>query len=414
MNLATLLRPQTIDQIIGQSHLVGQDKIIKRMVDSKVLSSMILYGPPGIGKTSIATALSGSLGIPFKAYNATIDDKKKLQEFAAIVQKTNKPIIIALDEIHRLDKPKQEFLLSFMEDGMFIVIGTTTENPYITVTPAIRSRCHIFQLQPLNKDELTELVKKGCEKLLTDGIKSIKIDDDAVDLLTTRLNGDARTLLNTLELAIKSTPNHHVTKEIIEECIQQKASIGDKNGDAHYDLLSAFQKSIRGSDADASVYYLAKLIESGDLQAICRRLSVIAFEDIGLGNIPAIQTTMSAIETAKQVGFPEARISLAFATTLLALSPKSNTTYTAINKALESVKTVPTTIPNHLKDTHFKGAAALGHVGYVYPHDEPYHWVRQQYLPDEIKHVSFFETNNLSSQQETQLLERYQKLKGED
>lgn len=403
MNLATKLRPKSIDKIIGQSHLLGEGKILRRMVDSNTLSSMILYAPPGVGKTSIAAALSGSMGIPFVMFNATKDDKKKLQEFAKMVEETNEPLIIALDEIHRLDKPKQEFLLSFMEEGLFIVIGTTTENPYISVTPAIRSRSHIFELKPLSQDELKELTRRGCMQLMNEGYKPLRVDETAINLLTSRINGDGRSLLNTLELAVKSTPEREVTVEIMEECLQQKSSFGDKDGDSHYNLLSAFQKSIRGSDVDASIHYLAKLIESGDLVSICRRLSIIAYEDIGLADIHSVNSAILAINTAREVGFPEAKIPLAYAVTTLALSTKSNLAYAAIKQALDVVKTTPTSIPNHLKDTHFKGAEKLGHVGYKYPHDYNHHYVTQQYMPDEIKDHSYFNFSNVSKMEKETL-----------
>ena len=395
--LAYRMRPRTLEEVVGQQHLVGPNKIISRMVKARMLSSMILYGPPGTGKTSIASAIAGSTKYAFRKLNAATDSKKDLQ-IVAEEAKMSGTVILLLDEIHRLDKSKQDFLLPHLESGRIILIGATTDNPYISINPAIRSRTQIFPVHPLSIDDM----KIAVDRALTDtdrglGKMPIKLDDDAEEQLLLATNGDLRSALNGLELAAKSTdPGEdgiiHLTLPVIEESVQKKAITGDKDGDAHYDVISAFQKSIRGSDTDAALYYLARLIEAGDLISICRRLMVTAYEDIGLANMPAVQRAVTVVQAAQQVGLPEARIPLADVVIELCLSPKSNSGISAVDSALEQVRAGGTgDVPDHLKDAHYKGASKLGHVNdYLYPHDYSQDWVAQQYLPDRIRNAQYF------------------------
>lgn len=405
--LAYRMRPRTIDEIIGQKHLVGPGKIIQRMVIAKRLSSMILYGPPGIGKTSIASALAGSSLFPFFSLNAATDGKKDLEQVVKASEKAEK-VILLLDEIHRLNKIKQDFLLPHLEKGTIILVGATTENPYISINPAIRSRAQIFELKPLTSDEVVQ----GLQRALDDpdrglGQYPVKIDAGVLNYLGQISGGDIRTALNALELAVLSTPKApsgqiQIDQTIIEECLQRKRMAHDKDGDAHYDTISAFQKSIRGSDVDAALYYLAILLEAGELIIACRRLLVIAYEDIGLGNPSATQRTVAAVEAAEKLGLPEARIPLAFATVELALSPKSNSTYQAINLAMQDVQAGKIgTVPSHLRDSHYKGSGKLGRgLEYLYPHNYPGHWVKQDYLPDNLLGTSYFSPSKQSKYEE--------------
>lgn len=395
--LAYRMRPRTLDEVVGQDHLIGPGKIIWRMVKAKTLSSMILYGPPGTGKTSIASAIAGSTKYAFRTLNAATDSKKDLQ-IVAEEAKMSGTVILLLDEIHRLDKTKQDFLLPLLENGRIILIGATTENPYISINPAIRSRTQIFEVHPLSGTD----IHKAIHRALTDekrglGKLPIKLDSDAEKQLINSTNGDLRSALNGLELAAKSTPrdgsgNIHLTLSIIEDSVQKKSLRADKDGDAHYDVISAFQKSIRGSDVDAALHYLARLVAAGDLLIITRRLRVIAYEDIGLANPPAVERAILATQTAEQLGLPEGRIPLANAVIELCLSPKSNSAISAIDRALDRVNSGHYgDVPNHLKDAHYKGAIKLGHgVNYKFPHDYPEDWVQQQYLPDNIRNDQYY------------------------
>lgn len=421
--LAYRMRPQNLDQVVGQQHLIGPGKIIRRMVEARLLSSMILYGPPGIGKTSIASAIAGSTKYAFRKLNAATDGKKQLQQVAA-EGKMSGTVILLLDEIHRLDKTKQDFLLPLLESGQIILIGATTENPYISISPAIRSRCQIFELKPLSAQDASSAI----DRALTDkenglGNYPVELTDDARSLLIEKGNGDLRSTLNSLELAVLSTKqelkdNHQdtdsivITQQEMADSIQMKVQNFDSSGDGHYDLVSAFQKSIRGSDTDAALHYLARLIESGDLISICRRLSVIAYEDIGLANPSAAEHAILAIQAAQTLGFPEARIPLANAVIELALSPKSNSAITAIDRAIDDVKNKNIGfIPVNLKDAHYSGAKKLGHgVNYIYPHDFENDWVAQQYLPDNLLNASYFAPKGNSKVEERYKL-IYQKLK---
>ncbi|MGT2744928.1 replication-associated recombination protein A [Streptococcus phocae subsp. phocae] len=398
-HLALRMRPKTISEVVGQKHLVGEGKIIRRMVEAKRLSSMILYGPPGIGKTSIASAIAGTSQYAFRTFNATVDSKKRLQEIADEANFSG-GLVLLLDEIHRLDKTKQDFLLPLLESGTLIMIGATTENPFFSVTPAIRSRVQIFELEPLQNTD----IKDALNRALTDKDRGfafdVTLDEDALSLIATATNGDLRSAYNSLDLAVMSTPpdetgNRHIDLETVQNSLQRSYITMDKDGDAHYDVLSALQKSIRGSDVNASLHYAARLVEAGDLQSLARRLIVIAYEDIGLANPDAQIHTVTALEAAQKIGFPEARILIANVVIDLALSPKSNSAYTAMDAALKDLRqsgNLP--IPRHLRDGHYAGSKELGNAqSYRYPHDYPEKWVHQQYLPDKLAHKNYFDPN---------------------
>ncbi|MTD42331.1 AAA family ATPase [Erwinia sp. CPCC 100877] len=395
--LAYRMRPRNLDEVVGQKQLVGPGKIIRRMVEAKMLSSMILYGPPGTGKTSIASAIAGSTNYAFRMLNAATDTKKDLQ-IVAEEAKMSGTVILLLDEVHRLDKTKQDFLLPHLENGRIIMIGATTENPYITINPAIRSRTQIFEVTPLSETDIKEAIQTALsDKERGLGDYPVVLEENALQHLARATNGDLRSALNGLELAVKSTPEAKngkitLTLSIIEECVQRKALTHDKDGDAHYDVISAFQKSIRGSDVDAALHYLARLVEAGDLPIICRRLMVVAYEDIGLGNPAAAARTVTAVQAAEKLGFPEARIPLADAVIDLCLSPKSNSGISAIDAALADIREGKAgEIPGHLRDSHYTGAKSLNRgIGYQYPHSFENAWVKQQYLPDKIKHAHYY------------------------
>lgn len=412
--LASRMRPQTIDDVIGQSHLVGEKGIIRRMVNAKRLSSMIFYGPPGIGKTSIAQAIAGSTAFKFRQLNAVTNTKKDMQMIVDEAKMSGQ-VILLLDEIHRLDKAKQDFLLPHLENGKIVLIGATTSNPYHAINPAIRSRAQIFELFPLD----TEDIKKALRNALNDeenGLKShsATITDEAFEYFATQSQGDVRSALNALELAVLSaseTPPH-ITIQDAEDCLQRGAFLSDKDGDMHYDVMSAFQKSIRGSDVDAALHYLARLIQAGDLPTIARRLLVISYEDISLASPAAGQRTLAAIASAERLGFPEARIPLSQAVIELCLSPKSNTAIQSIDAALSDIrKGNAGQIPDHLKDGHYSGAKELGRAtGYKYPHNYENGYVAQQYLPDKLKNKRYYQPK-LTSKAEQQFKAVYDNLK---
>ena len=415
--LAYRMRPTCLEEVVGQQHLVAPGKIIARMIAAKQLSSMILYGPPGIGKTSIASAIAGTTKYAFRTLNAATDTKKELQ-IVIEEAKMSGTVILLLDEIHRLDKPKQDFLLPHLENGRVILIGATTENPYIAINPAIRSRTQIFELIPLTSEEIHQALNRA----LTDETKglgnyNVEITDGAMHTLMHFSNGDVRSSLNALELAVKSTPENEdgkiiITEEIAGNCLQRKVFAHDKNGDQHYDVISAFQKSIRGSDVDAALHYMARLIEAGELITLIRRLLVIAYEDIGLANPAGASRAVLAVQAAEKLGLPEARIPLANAVIELALSPKSNTAILSIDAALSDVRQGKSgNIPSHLQDAHYQGAQKLGRgMNYQYPHNYPNHWVKQQYLPDTLKHTQYFHPDPTSKFEEA-LKEQYKKFR---
>ncbi|MCZ2492367.1 replication-associated recombination protein A [Dellaglioa carnosa] len=414
--LAFRMRPTKIEEVVGQQHLVGPGKIIRRMVDAKLLSSMILYGPPGTGKTSIASAIAGSTQYAFRKLNAATDSKKDL-EVVAEEAKMSGTVILLLDEIHRLTKPKQDFLLPHLESGRIILIGATTENPYITINPAIRSRTQIFEVKPLDEQDIEIAIDRALtDKKVGLGELNINLEPNARLHLARATNGDLRSSLNALELAAKSTPADDsgvivLTLTIIEECLQKKALTHDKDGDAHYDVISAFQKSVRGSDVNAALHYLGRLILAGDLPTIARRLITMAYEDIGLSSPAACARTVTAVQAAEKIGFPEAKIPLSNAVIDLCLSPKSNSANVAINNAIADIeKGGFGEIPAYLKDSHYKGAEDLGRgIGYKFPHDYPNDWVSQQYLPDKLKNADYYEPKS-NGRYEQALKEQYGKL----
>ncbi|WP_067727314.1 replication-associated recombination protein A [Oceanobacillus damuensis] len=414
--LAFRMRPEHIEDIIGQEHLVGEGKIINRMVQAKRLASMILFGPPGTGKTSMAYALAKSVGLPVKMLNA-VADKKKDMEIVVEEAKMMGQVVLILDEVHRLDKAKQDFLLPHLESNLITLIGCTTSNPYHSINPAIRSRCHLFELHALTAENVRQAIIRAIHNEEQGfGNKQVVLSDDAIDHLANSANGDLRSALNGLELAVSSTPEDNenqirIDLNTAEECMQKKSFSHDKNGDAHYDVLSAFQKSIRGSDVDASLHYLGRLIEAGDLDSIARRMIVIAYEDIGLANPQAGPRAVSAVQAAERLGFPEARIPLSVAIVELALSPKSNTAYKALDAALSDIRNGKSgEIPPHLKDSHYQGASTLGRgIDYKYPHNYEGAWVEQQYLPDSIKNKNYYQPKN-SGKFEQALKQVYDKI----
>ncbi|QPC48413.1 replication-associated recombination protein A [Mangrovibacillus cuniculi] len=406
--LAFRMRPSTIDEIIGQQHLVGEGKIIQRMVKAKSLSSMILYGPPGIGKTSIASAIAGSTSYAFRQLNAVTNNKKDM-EIVVQEAKMSGTVILLLDEIHRLDKTKQDFLLPHLENGRIVLIGATTSNPYHAINSAIRSRCQLFELFPLTDEEIeVALVRALKDNVNGLGNQPVKIEENALKHFAKSSFGDVRSSLNALELAVLSTDANEVgeiiiTLDIAEQCLQKKAFRHDKDGDDHYDVMSAFQKSIRGSDTDAALHYLGRLVEAGDLPTIARRLLVIAYEDIGLANPQAGMRTLAAIESAERLGFPEGRIPLAHAVIDLCLSPKSNSAIAAIDAAMSDIhQGLSGEVPLHLKDAHYKGAKEMGRgVEYLFPHNYENGWVAQQYLPTKLKAKQYYQPKNNSKAEQT-------------
>ena len=388
--LALKLAPKGIDDVIGQKHLLGEGKILRNLVKNKKLPSMILYGRPGIGKTSIANAIVNDLGVRYRFFNATINNK---HDFDVIVEeaKMYDGLVVIMDEIHRLNKDKQDLLLPQIESGLITIIGMTTSNPYHKINPAIRSRCHIFELLPLSEEDIIEGLERACK---SKDLKGIKIDKEAIKYIAAISNNDLRYAYNLLEVAFYSSNDKKIDIEHIKTINNKPAFFHDKDQDGHYDVLSAFQKSIRGSDVNASLHYLARLLEAGDLDSIYRRLSVIAYEDIGLAN-PSIGPRLNAaIDASDLVGFPECVIPLGEIVIEMALSPKSNSAYNAINAALDDVRTGKCgKVPSHINSTAF---------GYLYPHDFPGDFVKQEYMPDNLKNKNYYVPKE-TSQYERQL-----------
>lgn len=400
--LASRLRPTTLDEVVGQQHIIGKDKLLYRAIKADKLSSLIFYGPPGTGKTTLAKVIANTTSAEFKQLNATIAGKKDMETVVNAAKELRgmyqKKTILFIDEIHRFNKGQQDFLLPFVEDGTIILIGATTENPYFEVNQALISRSSVFALRPLDMEDIKTLIERAVYDTSKGmGSYNAVIDADALDFLADVSGGDARSALNAVELGILTTDRSedgkiHLTLEVASECIQKRVVRYDKTGDNHYDTISAFIKSIRGSDPDAAVYYLAKMLNAGeDIKFITRRIMISASEDVGNADPMALNVAVSAAQAVERIGMPEAQIILAQAVTYLASAPKSNAAYMAILAANSSVKNKRTTVPAHLQDAHYKGSANLGHgVGYLYAHDYPNHYVKQQYLPDEVMDEHFY------------------------
>lgn len=400
--LAKRLRPTALDEVVGQKHILGKDKLLYRAIKADKLSSIIFYGPPGTGKTTLAMVIANTTSAIFKSLNATTAGKKDMEQVVEEAKSNygmyQKKTILFVDEIHRFNKAQQDYLLPFVEDGTIILIGATTENPYFEVNGALISRSHIFRLEPLGIDDIKELIQKAVydtEKGM--GAYHGEIDEDALDFLADMSEGDARSALNAVELGILTTePSEdgkiHITLSVAEECIQRRAVRYDKDGDNHYDTISAFIKSMRGSDPDAAVYYLAKMLDAGEsVTFLARRIMICACEDVGIADPQAIQVAVACAQAVERIGMPEAQLILANAAIYVASAPKSNAVTNAIFGALDTVKKVRTgAVPPHLRDAHYKGSQELGHVGYQYPHDFPGNFVKQQYLPDETKDARFY------------------------
>ncbi len=405
--LASRLRPRTLDEVVGQQHIIGRDKLLYRAIQADKLGSIIFYGPPGTGKTTLARVIANTTSADFKQINATVAGKKDMEEVVSQAKDNmgmyGKKTILFVDEIHRFNKGQQDYLLPFVEDGTLILIGATTENPYFEVNGALISRSRIFELKPLSKEDVKELIRRAVydtERGM--GAYGAVIDEDAADFLADTANGDARAALNAVELGVLTTdPDSqgkiHIDLAVAQECIQKRAVRYDKNGDNHYDTISAFIKSMRGSDPDAAVYYLARMLYGGeDIKFIARRIMICAAEDVGNADPQALTVAVSAAQAAERIGLPEAQIILSQAVTYVACAPKSNAACLAIQKAMEAVSSqriMP--VPVHLQDKHYKGAAKLGHgQGYLYAHDYPKHYVKQQYLPDGMEDAVFYEMSD--------------------
>ena len=423
--LASRIRPKTLDEVVGQEHIIAKDKLLYRAIKADKISSVIFYGPPGTGKTTLAKVIANTTSSKFTQLNATVSGKKDMQDVVAKAKDelamTGKKTILFIDEIHRFNKSQQDYLLPFVEDGTVILIGATTENPYFEVNRALISRSIVFELYPLSEENIKTLIRRAVEdEECGMGSYNATIDDESVDFLANIANGDARTALNAIELGVLTTdPSDdgkiHITLEVAQECIQKRALKYDKDGDNHYDTISAFIKSMRGSDPDAVVYYLAKMLAAGEsIDFIARRIMICASEDVGMANPNALVVATSAAEAVRQIGMPEARIILSEAAVYVAMSPKSNASYMAIEKAIKAVESnVQARVPAHLQDAHYSGHEDLGHgVGYKYAHDFPNHYVDQQYLPDELKDEKFYEPGDLGVEKD---LKDYQtKVKNED
>ena len=400
--LAYRMRPKTLDEYVGQEHVLGKDKILYRTIKADRLSSIILFGPPGCGKTSLAKVISETTKYKFYKINAVTagvsDIKKVIEETKNFMINPTGKSILFIDEIHRFNKLQQDALLPYVENGLIILIGATTENPYFEVNKALISRSMVIKLEPLTEENIYTILKNSLTR--EDGLKqySIKVEDDTLRKLAAISNGDVRTALNGLEIAVLTTNMEadgyiHITDDVIKNCVQSRKAVFDKNGDTHYDNISAFIKSMRGSDPDATVFYLARALNGGeDPMFLARRIVIAASEDVGMANPNALVVANAAMQAVHMVGMPEARILLSEAAVYVATSKKSNASYLAINKALEDVSTKDTgTIPMHIRNAPIKEMEKLGyHEGYLYPHDFPGHWVEQQYLPDKMLGTKYY------------------------
>ncbi len=423
--LAARMRPRTLDEVVGQEHIIGKDKLLYRAIRADKISSIIFYGPPGTGKTTLAKVIANTTSAEFTQINATVAGKKDMEEVVAKAKDLQgmygKRTILFIDEIHRFNKSQQDYLLPFVEDGTLILIGATTENPYFEVNGALISRSVIFELKPIPPEAIKELIRKAVyDSDRGMGAYDAVIDDAAVDFLAELSGGDARHALNAVELGIMTTERNasdgkiHITLEVAQECIQKRTLRYDKTGDNHYDTISAFIKSMRGSDPDAAVYYLARMLYAGEEVAfIARRIMICAAEDVGNADPQALVVATNASMAVERIGMPEAQIILAQAAAYVACAPKSNASCEAIFSAMQAVeRTGNLPIPTHLQDAHYKGAAKLGHgTGYKYAHDYPNHYVRQQYLPYELDGQEFYKPSG--NGYEVKIREHMKKIKSE-
>ena len=410
--LASRMRPTTLDEVVGQKHIIGKDKLLYRAIQADQLGSLIFYGPPGTGKTTLAKVIANTTSANFRQINATVAGKKDMEEVVKEAKDAlgmyGKKTILFVDEIHRFNKSQQDYLLPFVEDGTLILIGATTENPYFEVNSALISRSSIFELHPLDKEDIKTVIRRAVydvEKGM--GSYDAVIEEDALEFLADISGGDARNALNAVELGILTTERSedgkiHITLSVASECIQKRVVRYDKTGDNHYDTISAFIKSMRGSDPDAAVYYLAKMLYAGeDIKFIARRIMICASEDVGNADPMALTVAVSAAQAVERIGMPEAQIILSQAVLYVATAPKSNSATNAIFGAMENVKSQKTSVPAHLQDAHYKGSKNLGHgIGYKYAHDYPRHYVKQQYLPEEIKDARFYEPGDNGKEKE--------------
>lgn len=422
--LASRLRPTTLEEVVGQEHIVGKGKLLYRAIKADKLTSVIFYGPPGTGKTTLAKVIANTTSANFTQINATVAGKKDMEDVVKQAQNDlgmyGKKTILFIDEIHRFNKGQQDYLLPFVEDGTIILIGATTENPYFEVNGALLSRSIIFELKPLENEEIKTLLLRAVQDFEKGmGSYNAVIDEEALDFLADMAGGDARNALNAVELGILTTPRSedgkiHLTLEVASECIQKRVVRYDKKGDNHYDIISAFIKSMRGSDPDAAVYYLAKMLYAGeDVKFIARRIMILASEDIGNADPQALCVAVAAAQAVERVGMPESQIILSQAAAYMACAPKSNSAVNAISAAMDSVKKKKTTVPPHLQDAHYGGHEKLGHgIGYKYAHNFPNHYVEQQYLPSEILGERFYELSDMGY--EKTLKEHMRRMKGED
>jgi len=406
---------------VGQQHIIGKDKLLYRAIKADKLGSIIFYGPPGTGKTTLAKVIAHTTSAEFKQINATVAGKKDMEqvvnEAKELLGMYRKKTILFIDEIHRFNKGQQDYLLPFVEDGTITLIGATTENPYFEVNSALISRSSVFELKSLGKEDIRTLLKRAVyDENKGMGNFHAEIDEDALEFLADVSGGDARSALNAIELGVLTTERSedgkiHITLDVASECIQKRVVRYDKGGDNHYDTISAFIKSMRGSDPDAAVYYLAKMLYAGeDIKFIARRIMICAAEDVGNADPMALTVAVSAAQAVERIGMPEAQIILSQAVLYVATAPKSNSAVNAIFAANENVRQYKTTVPSHLQDAHYKGSKNLGHgIGYKYAHDYPNHYVEQQYLPDEIKNARFYEPSDLGY--EKQIKEHLQKLR---
>ena len=420
--LAARMRPETLDEVVGQRHILGPDKLLTRAIKADRLSSVIFYGPPGTGKTTLAKVIANTSSAAFKQINATIAGKKDMEEVVEAAKQDKalygRRTILFIDEIHRFNKAQQDFLLPFVEDGTVVLIGATTENPYFEVNRALLSRSNIFELKPLSNEDIKTLILRAVndEKKGLGSFKAV-IDDDAAEFLANAANGDARNALLAVELGVMTTPagadgKIHIDRATAAECIQKKVLPYDKDGDNHYDNISAFIKSMRGSDPDAAIYYLARMLCSGeDIKFIARRIMICASEDVGMADPQALQLAVSASLAVERVGMPEARIILAQAACYVACAPKSNASYLAIGEAMDLVeKGGVYPVPRHLQNVHADSAGQEREQGYLYAHDYPNHYVKQQYLPDELSGKVFYHPTDMGC--EKKIKEHLKKIKG--